>query len=238
MAYTVQWAVLSGELHGFYFRSEDRLRIGMAADTAYALDQNGRRYGLSITPLGGRKWDIVLAGGAGVSSGTVTYFFAFETDFARAGYLAPATSPAGKRLCVFNWSPVQWDEAREHYTLKVLLPHELGAGAGPRRYVEENQLVLTERFASEEYRIDYQRGEGGRLRLLFYKERHGNKFEMRTQFYVPAEWFSLAERPRRRVSGRQASRGPSSGRTWLFMLGGSCCFAASSSWSPASTARW
>lgn len=47
--YTVQWAVRRGELHGFFFEGNDRLRVGMAADDSYAVDDAGRRYGLSIT---------------------------------------------------------------------------------------------------------------------------------------------------------------------------------------------
>jgi len=89
VAYTVQWTVLSGELHGFYFQGNDRLRVGAVAEESYAVDSAGRRYGLSIEKVASDKWDIVLARGAGVSSGTVTYVFYFETSFARAGYVAP-----------------------------------------------------------------------------------------------------------------------------------------------------
>ena len=39
-------------------------------------------------------WGIVLADGAGVSSGNVTYLI-FSTDFNEAGYLAPTTSDEG-----------------------------------------------------------------------------------------------------------------------------------------------
>lgn len=192
--YTVQWAVRRGELHGFFFEGNDRLRVGMAADDSYAVDDAGRRYGLSITEVSSGRWDIVLAGGQGVSSGTVTYVFAFTTDFASAGYLASTTADDGRELAVFNWSPVRWDEAsnQEHYTLHVLTPYVLPSGIDPRQFVEEQQAVLTEPFVNQKFRIDYQRGEADRLRLVFHRENPGNRYDMRTQIYLPAEWFTLA----------------------------------------------
>ncbi|MDH3459068.1 MAG: hypothetical protein OER90_19685, partial [Gemmatimonadota bacterium] len=191
--YEVQWAVRRGELHGFYFSGNGRLRVSMLADRAHAVDSRGTRYGLSITRVGPDRWDIVLADGQGVSSGTVTYLFAFTTDFAAAGHLAPTTSPDGRSLMVFNWSPVAWDEAgnQDHYTLNVLTPYALPSGADPRRIVEEGQLVLTERWVNDKFRIDYQRGEADRLRLVFHRDRPGNGYDMRAQFYLPAAWFAL-----------------------------------------------
>ncbi|MHC4992577.1 MAG: hypothetical protein ACYTGC_16525, partial [Planctomycetota bacterium] len=111
VAYTVQWAVVSGELHGFYFEGNDRLRVSMVGRDAFAVDSDANRYELDIKPVGGGNWDIVLAEGRGVGSGTVTYVFAFQTSFAEAGYVAPTTTDDGTQLVVFNWSPVQWDEA-------------------------------------------------------------------------------------------------------------------------------
>jgi len=192
--YLVQWNVLRGEFHGFYFEGNDRLRVGMAVDQAYALDAAGRRYDLSITSLGRGRWDIVLADGQGVRSGTVSFVFSFVTDFAAAGYLGPTTSPDGRALEFFNWSPVQWDEAshQDHYTLSILTPHVLPPDVDPRAYVDRGQLVLTEPWVNEKFRIDYQRGEADRLRLVFHREQPGNRFDMRTQFYLPAEWFAGA----------------------------------------------
>ena len=82
---------------------------------------------VDVRKVSGDTWDIVLAGGEGVSSGTVTYVFWFETSFTQAGYVAPTTAEDGRDLAVLHWSPVQWDEAgrQEHYTLKVLTPHAL-----------------------------------------------------------------------------------------------------------------
>ncbi|NIM49926.1 MAG: hypothetical protein GTN62_06530, partial [Gemmatimonadales bacterium] len=192
--YAVQWAVVRGELHGFYFEGNERLVVDLVSEDSYAIDGAGRRYDLSIRRVSRDRWDIVLARGQGVSSGTVTFFFSFLTNFASAGYLAPTTSPEGRELAVFNWSPVQWNEARnqDHYTLNVLLPHTLDPDVDPRRYVQDRQAVLTERWVNEKFRIDYQRGEADRLRLVFHRDRPGNRYDMRTQFYLPAEWFSLA----------------------------------------------
>jgi hypothetical protein len=193
VAYTVQWRVLSGEFHGFYFEGNDRLRIGRFSSDSYALDAEGNKYSLDITTVGSDKWDIVLANGKGIPNGTVTYVFYFSTDFAAAGYLAPTTSAEGKKLSVFNWSPVQWDETdnSDHYTLKILTPFILPQDTQPRSYVEETQAILTEKWVNKRFLIDYQRGPKDRLLLVFHKNNPGNRFDMRTQYYMPAEWFQL-----------------------------------------------
>ena len=67
MAYTVQWRVLSGELHGFYFEGNDRLRVGTVSQDSYAVDSRGKRYALDVTRVAKGKWDIVLDRGEGVS---------------------------------------------------------------------------------------------------------------------------------------------------------------------------
>ena len=194
LAYTVQWRVVSGVLHGFYFEEQDKLRIGTISADSYAVDSQGNRYSLDISEVSDNKLDIVLAKGQGVSSGTVTYIFFFSTNFADAGYVAPTTSSEGKDLMVFNWSPMEWDEApnQDHYTLKVLTPYVLPADAYPRSYVEQNALVLTETWMNGQYLIDYQRGEGDRLLLVFHKDDPGNLYQMQTQFYLPAQWFELS----------------------------------------------
>jgi hypothetical protein len=140
LAYTVQWRVISGELHGFCLENQDHLPLGMAVDASYAVDSRGNRYALSIREVAHRKWDIVLADGHGVGSGDVTYVFVIETHFAEAGYVEPTTSADGRELMVFNWSPVEWEEAahQKHYTLKVLTPYTLPAGVDPRTHVVEN----------------------------------------------------------------------------------------------------
>jgi len=155
VAYTVQWDVVSGELHGFYFQPSGRLRANVLSERSGAVDPSGRRYDLSIDSKATR-WDIVLARGAGVSVGPVTYRFAFSTDFAAARHLERTTSPDGIPLVVFNWSPTQWDEAaaQDHYTLRILTPYTLPADLDVRDHVTEQGLVLTEPWVNERYRID------------------------------------------------------------------------------------
>jgi len=208
--YTVQWRVLEPELHGFYFSGNERLRVRMAVDEAFAVDSGGNRYPLSIRKVGGDRWDIVLAGGAGVSSGTVIYRFPFVTHFAEAGYLAPTTTGDGRRLVVFNWSPSKWEEARnqDHYTLKILTPHRLPAGVDPRSYVLDNDLVLTEPFVNTRFKIDYQAGipqgpSGKPLRhagtvlpagRLVHSRRYGCSFLPGSDCRCRAEWI-FRDRP-------------------------------------------
>ena len=81
VGYTVQWHVLSGELHGFYFEGNDRLKVGMVSGDSYAVDSSEKIYKLDISYVGSGKWDIVMANGQGVSHGTVTYVFYFITNF-------------------------------------------------------------------------------------------------------------------------------------------------------------
>ena len=194
VAYTVQWQVISGELHGFYFQGNDQLVIQKMSSDSYAVDSAGNRYALDISPVSGDMWDIILADGQGVGSGTVTYVFYFETDFAEAGYLAPTTAEDGRELYVFNWSPVQWDEAERqgHYTLTIVTPKVLASGENARNWVNNTQSILTEEWVNSKFVIDYQQGPADRLQVLFHKEQPGNRFDMRTQFYMPAEWFDIA----------------------------------------------
>ncbi|MCB0293710.1 MAG: hypothetical protein KDG51_00350, partial [Calditrichaeota bacterium] len=195
VAYTVQWRVLSGELHGFYFQGNDRLNIDRFSSDSYALDEQGNRYPLTIKRVNNDTWDIILADGQGIGSGTATYVFYFATNFASAGYLAPTVSVEGTELTVFNWSPVQWDEARnqDHYTLTLLTPHILPEGYTPREYVEREQAILTEPWVNSRFLIDYRRGPNDRLEVVFHKDNPGNRFDMRVQVYFPRAWFELPE---------------------------------------------
>ena len=122
IAYTIQWKVISGDFHGFYFQKDRKLTANKVSDNCYAIDSEKNKYSLDILQVSGGKWDIVLANGKGISRGDITYVFYFTTDFSKGGYVAKTTSPQGKKLVVFNWSPSQFDEARNqsHYTLKVL----------------------------------------------------------------------------------------------------------------------
>jgi hypothetical protein len=196
VAYVVQYKVLSGEMHGFYFSGNDRLVINSFSDESYAVDDFGNRYKLDIKKVSSDKWDIILADGQGVSSGTITYVFYFNTNFNSAGYLVNTEKDDGQMLTVFNWSPVKWDEAHnmQHYTLKVILPEQAVEGYPVMRdYYMGQNIIMTEKFVNEKFRIDYQKSKTGKLMLVFHKEFPGVRYDMRTQFYMPASWFSLAQ---------------------------------------------
>jgi len=192
--YIVQYRVVSGEMHGFYFSGNDKLEIKGFLKESYATDDFGNKYGLDISHVTGDKWDIILADGKGVANGNITYIFYFTTDFAQAGYLANTISNEGDSLVVFNWSPVHWDEAQnmDHYTLKIILPHmaEQGVEVLREHYMGKN-IIRTEKFVNDKFLIDYQQSKTGNLLLVFHKDNPGNRFDMRTQFYMPAEWFGL-----------------------------------------------
>ena len=192
VGYTVQYRVISGEMHGFYFSGNSRLEIDFIYDKCYALDDSGNKYGLSIKNVDSDKWDIILADGKGVSRGNLTYFFYFNTDFSKAGYLAKTITDENQKLIVLNWSPVQWDEAynQDHYSLEIITPFNLPANINNiREYIDQNKLILTEPWMNTEYRIDYKKSNTGKLKIIFYKKNPGNYFHMRTQFYMPQDWF-------------------------------------------------
>ncbi|RLD86631.1 MAG: hypothetical protein DRJ07_00285, partial [Bacteroidetes bacterium] len=195
VAYIVQYRVVSGEMHGFYFSGNDRLQIQGFLKESYATDGFGNKYELDISHVSGDKWDIILADGKGVSNGNITYVFYFVTDFNKAGYLANTVTNEGDSLVVFNWSPVIWDEASnmDHYTLKVILPHMAVQGVEVlREHYMGNNIIQTENFVNDKFLIDYQQSKSGKLLLVFHKNKPENRFDMRTQFYMPADWFALS----------------------------------------------
>ncbi|MBN2383356.1 hypothetical protein JXQ70_10775, partial [bacterium] len=166
---------------------------------------------------------------------SVTYFFTFATDFSRAGYLAPTLAREGAELFVFNWSPVQWDEAHEqqHYTLKIITPIGIDEHEEYHQLVAQQGLILTETWVNEAYLIDYRRSDTGRLIVVFHRENPGNMYALRTQFYMPASYFSAeavrkAERSGQMARGLSAHESPKRGRTGLLVglivLGGDTFF--------------
>ncbi len=46
--YEIQWQVNSGEMHGFYFQGNDKLRVAMSKDQSTAMDSDGNRYKLNL----------------------------------------------------------------------------------------------------------------------------------------------------------------------------------------------
>ena len=85
IGYTVQYKILSGEMHGFYFQGNKNLTIKKFSEESYALDDYGNKYNLEINKVGNDIWDILLANVKDISSGKITYVFYFKTDFYEAG---------------------------------------------------------------------------------------------------------------------------------------------------------
>lgn len=155
--YIVQDHVLEGELHGFYFSGNGKLSIKKFSDKSYAIDDFGSRYALNISKVAYDKWDIILAEGKGVSKGNLSYVFYFETDFREAKYLEYTQTDTGDSLIVFQWSPVQFDEAHtmQHYTLKIIFPIQVVSGIeNLRDYYMGQNIIRTEKWMNEKYLID------------------------------------------------------------------------------------
>ena len=74
---------------------------------------------------------------------------------ADAGYLERTTSDEGKKLVVFNWAPVEWDEPMESYTVTVNYPLLFNTSsdtieeANLREEIE--QYLIENDFATEEW---------------------------------------------------------------------------------------
>ncbi|MFH2096202.1 MAG: DUF2207 domain-containing protein, partial [Bacteroidota bacterium] len=100
VTYIVQWKVLSGELHGFYFNGNEKLYIPSFTET-WAEDEAGNNYGLDITKVSDDKWDIILADGKGIGKGNVTFHFSFVTDFKKASYVGYTTCDDSTELVYF-----------------------------------------------------------------------------------------------------------------------------------------
>ena len=197
VTYTIQWNVVSGEYHGFYFEGHGKLRLKFL-DDSHAFDDFNNRFPLKIENTGGGKYKVILNHEIipGVSKGKVTFKLIFETDFAEAGYLENTVNSASDSLTVFSWSPVIFDEAynQEHYTLYVKTPGEITVSDTIRQYVMNEGIILTEEFVNEKFLIDYRKTANNLLELVFHKENPGNKFNMHTQFYMPGTWFSFSEK--------------------------------------------
>jgi hypothetical protein len=193
--YVVRYTVISGEFHGFYFEGFDRLTPIFDRNNASAIDSRGNTYGLDIKKISSDKYDIVLANGIGISSGYVTYRFRFAAGMSEAGYLAHTTAARGQKLIVFNWSPTEWDQPLEHYTVKVVYPIRYTSPQTDRSSIEAELLTrgfATERFMNQEYKIDYRlRKVGGEqhIEVLLHKEKARTKYHFRIQQYVDAYVF-------------------------------------------------
>nr|MDA8131450.1 hypothetical protein [Elusimicrobiota bacterium] len=191
VSYAVRWAG-SGQLHGFYFEGFQETPV-FDAGRAYALDSSGNKYQLDIKKLSDRKYDIVLAGGQAVTSGEITYFFRYAADLQASGNLTQTMS-GDRKLAVFNWSPVQWDDPVGHEALTVRFPVAL---ASPQ--VDDKTLsglgFMTEKFVNERYSIDYpavKNAEGRDIfSVRFFRKDLESRYHFQVQVYLDASHFAL-----------------------------------------------
>jgi hypothetical protein len=107
-----------GSLHGFYFEGVQETPQ-FIADTAKAYPGgSGAGIPLSISPVGGGKWDIVLAGGRAIDSGDVIYKFSYNASLLDSGN-AGITRADQDLLACLDWAPAQWDEPMERHTIRL-----------------------------------------------------------------------------------------------------------------------
>jgi len=184
---------------GFYFQGEQG-QIDWHEPGCGAVVNGQRRYDLDLRDLGDR-WDVLLDGGQRFGPGEITYVFTYFTDYAAIGHLAKTTSQELGELVVFNWAPVQWDEALEHETILVRWPIEVPKSELSLDEVTELGL-RTESFVNEDYKLSYlgRRGtavsppvepaEGPRyLVVRAHRDNLDVKEKFQLTYYVPAEFF-------------------------------------------------
>ncbi|MCA9635427.1 MAG: hypothetical protein KC420_05270, partial [Myxococcales bacterium] len=186
--YQTRWSSTGG-MHGFYFQgSAGQPRWRMAESVAELPDRSN--VPLEIVDLGGR-WDIILAGGRDWGPGEATYFFSYDVDLVDAGVFGTTAADDGARV-FFNWSPVEWDEALDHETVKVVFD-SVAAPAGDLGLDGASALGLrTEPFVNERYRIMYEgipQGDKHVLGVTFHREPIAPRDDHRVQLYLWAADF-------------------------------------------------
>lgn len=195
LVYKIRYQVLSGELHGFYFEGFGGASPYFDYQNSNAVDSNGRKYGLSISPVSGDKYDIVLANGAAVSRGEVTYIVLYGADLLGAGQLGPTQSEFGK-LTYLNWSPVQWDLPMEHMTIYLHYPIRVQGKNVSREFLKKVGF-RTEKFVNTNYLISYYgQPYNGQyfLTVRFHKKNPPARYQMRVQCYIDSNWFPLTRK--------------------------------------------
>ncbi|MGD8979141.1 MAG: hypothetical protein PVH23_03605, partial [candidate division WOR-3 bacterium] len=183
--YKVRYDVLSGEMHGFYLQGLS-VEPYFDYDNSHAVDEHGRQYALDIRDLGS-KYDVLLARGQAFGPGVITFVVHFGGDLGQSGNLAATTSEYGE-LVVLNWSPPQWDEPLEHYTVYVYYPITvMQEEVNPDDYGFKTERFMNERYLMSYFGQEYQ-GE-----YFFTVRIHRNNIaareKMLIQQYVPADYF-------------------------------------------------
>ena len=150
--YKVHWRVNRGTMGGFYFQGEQG-KIDWHRPGCGAVVNGQRRFDLDLRDLGNR-WDVLLSRGQRFGPGEITYVLTYFTDYAAVGHLATTTSPEFGELVVFNWAPVQWDEALEHETVLVRWPIRVEKAEMSLEEVSELGL-RTDPLVNEHYKLSY-----------------------------------------------------------------------------------
>lgn len=192
ISYAVRWTAAGEPLHGFDFEGFQETPVFDAA-RAYALDAAGNRYPLEIRKVSEKKYDISLSGGRAFTDGAITYFFRYTADLEGAGLLTQ-TYAGEKRLAVFNWAPVQWQDPLAHQAVTVWLPVTTpDAKPGPDFF--EKIGFRTEKFVNERFTIDHPsaRNSSGEnvVSARFFRRGLESRYHFQLQFYLDARYFTL-----------------------------------------------
>lgn len=191
VSYTIRYNLVPGKtMLAFTMEGFDRIVPIFDYDNCWVITDDNTSHRIDIVNLGGGKYDIINSNEQRLGGKYLTYKLRFVADMADAGYLAKTTSEDGKELVVFNWAPVQWDEAMDHYTVSINYPLEYPQQTGTREEVEQFLLgndFATEKWMNESYLIDYRVVliEGTpRAQVLLHKDNPEAQFKFRIQQYI------------------------------------------------------
>ncbi|HTP57754.1 MAG TPA: DUF2207 domain-containing protein, partial [Spirochaetia bacterium] len=182
---SLDWLVQGGLMHGFYFQGAAVTPV-FNSQQCFADLGNKKRVALSITDLGGGKYDVVLAGGQGFT-GEAMYFLAYGGDLAGNGLIGLTKSADFGELFYVDVAPEEWDQPLQHRTVRITLPVTVAGEKVPADAL--TQLGFrTEPFVNQENSIDAYgtKGTDGAyyLTLRFNQENVQTKQAQRLQFYL------------------------------------------------------
>lgn len=202
VSYTIRYNLVPGKtMLAFTMEGFDRITPVFDYDNCWVITDDNTSYGIDIDNLGGGKYDIVNSNEQRLGGNYLTYKLRFVADMAAAGYIEKTTTSDGKGLTVFDWAPVQWDEAMDHYTVSINYPLEYPQQFGTREEIEQFLLdndFATEKWMNENYLIDYRVAmiEGiPRVQVLLHKNNPEAKFKFEIKQYIGEHVFSQVSEP-------------------------------------------
>jgi len=218
VSYTIRYNLVPGKtMLAFTMEGFDRITPYFDYDNCWVITDDNKPHGIDITNLGGGKYDIVNSNEQRLGGEYLTYKLRFEADMAKAGYLKRTTSAEGKELIVFDWAPVQWDEAMDNYTVTVNYPLEYPQQSGTREEIERFLLdndFATEKWMNENYLIDYRVAvidEVPRVQVLLHKNNPKEKFKFEIKQYIGDYVFRLVSKNSTGYEGKTATPKKNSG---------------------------